>query len=295
MQRTTIGVASRGLRTGLAQASTTATVQPLGKRSAARLSLKAKALHATSLQPVVRVFSSKSNDPNPTSTPDPSSTTKRTGTTQTPSSSLGKRYQARLSHLSERTGVPLPSLGLSFLVLHELTAIVPVVALYWVFAYLGIGAGFVGWVYDVSHRPDGVNEQGNGHAAYVQGGTGGTVGDAVEGDGDGAAKWKILIREWYEEGEKRVERVGRRYGILGYEQRDPQDMTTNDDDNVTLVDQALGRTGMSSESQSGAASKVADAIAAYVVVKVRMFSWNSYIRCSTNTHPSLAQGDKALS
>lgn len=64
---------------------------------------------------------------------------------------------------------------------------------------------------------------------------------------------------WYEEGEKRVERVGKRYGILGYDKTSkPTGETIGEEDSAFDLD----------ISGSTAAQRVADAIAAYVVVKV---------------------------
>ncbi|KAL7423315.1 hypothetical protein Q5752_002616 [Cryptotrichosporon argae] len=120
-------------------------------------------------------------------------------------------YAPRLHRLSSRTGVPLPSLALSFLVLHELTALVPVLGLFYAFHAAGAGQAIVSWV-----REAGSEEHG----------------------------WQGWVKGWYDEGERRVEKVGRRYGLLGYEK------------GSALNDEKASKAGA-----------VADAIAAYVVVK----------------------------
>lgn len=120
-------------------------------------------------------------------------------------------YAPRLHALSTRTGVPLPTLAVSFLVLHELTAIVPVVGFYYLFSAIGAGAGLVGW-----------------------------IASASEGEGD-ESWWRKLLGEWYDEGRTRAEKVGKKYGLLGYDEE-------------------------GAGANAGAA--VANAVAAYVVVKV---------------------------
>ncbi|WVQ97679.1 hypothetical protein IAU59_004793 [Kwoniella sp. CBS 9459] len=275
MQRTTIGVTGHVLvRSGTARALAS---YPRHRPRLARPAVIPLIASNTHLPHHSRSFSSRHSgeqsgvDGSPTQrlTSDPTGNPTATPTINAkkqPNSSLVKRYQARLSHLSQRTGVPLPSLGLSFLVLHELTAIVPVVAIYWVFAYLGIGAGFVGWIYDVSHRATADGEHGARGDAISGRGTADFVEPVVE---DAPSKWKAVVREWYEEGEKRVERVGRKYGILGYEKRDSSRQGDQLEDVDGKGDQGVVIAGSSSNSssESGAAGKVADAIAAYVVVK----------------------------
>lgn len=82
--------------------------------------------------------------------------------------------------------------------------------------------------------------------------------------------WRGKIGEWFLEGEKRVEKVGRKYGILGYDkvgraagsevgQEIHEEQEGIADDAHQLAVHAQG---------SGAAEKVANAISAYVLVKV---------------------------
>lgn len=131
----------------------------------------------------------------------------------------------RLRALASRTGVPLPSLALSFLILHELTALIPLILFYFIFQALGAGGGIVAWIASLAS-------------------------DIKEG-GEGW-DWRSLVGRWYEEGQKRVERAGRLYGILGYDQMSKPE---------------LGGDKLEVKA-STAAEKVADAIAAYIVVKV---------------------------
>ncbi|KAK7472466.1 hypothetical protein VKT23_000581 [Stygiomarasmius scandens] len=100
------------------------------------------------------------------------------------------QYRKALNAISTRTGTPLPSLIISFGILHELTAIVPLVGIFYGARTLGIGERVISAV--IQQEP--VSED------------------------NSVARWmKQQFKAWVEEGEGRVERVGRRYGILGFE------------------------------------------------------------------------------
>ncbi|KAJ7594930.1 hypothetical protein C8J56DRAFT_778795 [Mycena floridula] len=96
------------------------------------------------------------------------------------------QYKAALSSLSTRTGVPLPSLLFSFAVLHEVTAIVPLVGVFYGARTLGVGER--------------------------------VVASVMEQDPDSEPGWvqsQCLV--WVEEGSQRVQRLGRKYGLFGFE------------------------------------------------------------------------------
>lgn len=141
----------------------------------------------------------------------------------TPKSSRVQRYLPRLQDLSKRTGVPLSSLAVSFLVLHELTAVLPVIGFYSLFSSLGTGQGIIEWL----NR---------------------TTVNGTEEEGKEEGGWQGVVKGWYDEGQGKVGRVGRRYGLW---QDDP----------------VMEREGLSTET-SRAGEGVANAVAAYVVVKV---------------------------
>ncbi|WVW78892.1 hypothetical protein I302_100855 [Kwoniella bestiolae CBS 10118] len=164
----------------------------------------------------------------------------------TSKSPLIQRYAPSLHTLSQRTGVPLPSLVLSFMVLHELTAILPIFLIYWVFSTLGVGLGLVRWIMDVG--------EGESTSTSTSTSSSDMNGEVIGGEGDVVKKW---IRGWYEEGEGRVAKIGRRYGVFGYDKVDKSEKS--EETQIEPVVE-LGVDG-------GAATKVADAIAAYVVVK----------------------------
>lgn len=102
-----------------------------------------------------------------------------------------QKYRAALQAISARTGTPVSSLVVSFGVLHELTAIVPLVGLFFGARALGIGERIV---------------------------------DAIQSDKDTWAgrkdNWvRMKCGEWVDEGQVWAQKVGRRYGVFGYEKR----------------------------------------------------------------------------
>ncbi|KIJ15522.1 hypothetical protein PAXINDRAFT_163009 [Paxillus involutus ATCC 200175] len=101
-------------------------------------------------------------------------------------------YKNALTALSKRTGAPLPSLIFSFAVLHELTAIVPFVGVF--FAARGLGVG----EHVVNHfvRPDHPEDDQSGYISRQ-------------------------LSQWVDGGEQWTGRVGRRYGIFGFKKGQP--------------------------------------------------------------------------
>ena len=140
-------------------------------------------------------------------------------------SSRVQRYLPRLQALSTRTGVPLSSLAISFLILHEATAVLPVIGFYFLFSSLGTGLGIVEWL----NR---------------------TVDSGEEGEKGETGRWRGVVKGWYDEGQAKVGRVGRRYGFW-------QDQDDHEGGNTST-----GTVG------AKAGEGVANAVAAYVVVKV---------------------------
>ncbi|KZS96474.1 hypothetical protein SISNIDRAFT_407569 [Sistotremastrum niveocremeum HHB9708] len=108
------------------------------------------------------------------------------------------RYMEPLRALSARTGTPLPSLVASFAVLHELTAIIPLVGTFLVARQLGIGERVVRGIRDGS-----INVP---------------TGDSDDGSVTPNETWVYETgKRWIDEGEQMAGRLGRRYGIFGFE------------------------------------------------------------------------------
>ncbi|KAG6857175.1 hypothetical protein H0H87_008240 [Tephrocybe sp. NHM501043] len=107
-----------------------------------------------------------------------------------PPPSYWANYKASLAAISARTGAPLPSLILSFGVLHEVTALVPLVAVFYGSRTLGIGESVITAI----------------------------VANPTAEDTVGVRR---VVRRWVEEGDAWAGSIGRRYGVFGYEKRTP--------------------------------------------------------------------------
>jgi hypothetical protein len=116
-------------------------------------------------------------------------------------SNSGRRfapYRHALTAISGKTGVPLPSLIFSFAILHELTAILPIVGIFYTARTLGAGERVVNAI-ALNH----------------------------EGSVDDKSSWvNAKLRSWVDEGEQWAGRVGCRYGILGFEKGQLIDQTS---------------------------------------------------------------------
>ncbi|KAG5647076.1 hypothetical protein DXG03_001446 [Asterophora parasitica] len=158
-------------------------------------------------------------------------------------------YKNALNALSARTRTPLPSLILSFGILHEITAVVPLVAVFYGSRTLGIGEGVISTI--VPERSPNSTATDN----WVQG----------------------VLRTWVEEGDAWAGRIGRRYGVFGYEKRIPG---------------APEDHAKHSQLPIHIAGDVANAIVAYGVTKVKHFCLFELESPSTFLPHSL---DKSLS
>jgi hypothetical protein len=147
-----------------------------------------------------------------------------------------RTYAAQLQKLSLRTGTPLTSLALSFAILHELTAIVPLVGIYWGARAWGVGEKMKDYWPDtnVDNTEEGKTNDGLSERSTSQ----------------NAGMIKETLARWTKEGERRVTRVGARYGILGFEK------------GQSVTEQDMQKLG------GRVAVEVANGAFAYVVVKV---------------------------
>ena len=146
-----------------------------------------------------------------------------------------RKYRAALESLSKATGTPLPSLITSFAILHELTAIGMLIPTFFVAKALGIGETLVETM-DGRKRPPSATAPSEGiefpqevpETSWVQG----------------------QLREWTVEGEEWATRVGRRYGVFGFEKGAPASQS-----DVEVGSKLVG--------------DVANAVAAYGITKVK--------------------------
>jgi len=147
-------------------------------------------------------------------------------------------YRQTLAAIAARTGTPLPSLILSFGILHELTAVVPLVGIFYSSRALGIGERVVSAIIEDKRQNSTNYEASTNERSQLSWG-------------------KQKLKLWVEEGDRWAIRIGRRYGIFGYEKRKPG--------TVDNVEEMTGVTGH-------IAGDVANAILAYGATKVRP-SW----------------------
>lgn len=122
-----------------------------------------------------------------------------------------------------------PSLIAAFLILHEATAIVPLFAGFIALGQLGVGEKLVEYA---TREADELN---------------------VEPD---QGSWgRAKVRKWIKEGDEQAERIGRRYGVLGYEKE-------------SSSDRAARKAGEASSTSIILGGDVANLVAAYIAVKV---------------------------
>jgi hypothetical protein len=180
-------------------------------------------------------------------------------------------------HLLHPT-IPLPSLLISFGVLHEITAFVPLVAVFYGLKAVGGGRsvvrGFVR-VEDWVRGRESVEEEGEGQLESLS---------AEERDQrakeaaalKGVAEEKRVTRErargwvegWLAEGEKKVERFGQKYGVFGYVKRSHVGVQW-------LETQAWDEQQAKIKAGYDVAGDVANALGAYLIVKVS----SRYVAC----------------
>ncbi|KAI0764348.1 hypothetical protein BD413DRAFT_482728 [Trametes elegans] len=152
-------------------------------------------------------------------------------------------YKEVLAAISQRTRTPLPSLVVSFAVLHELTAILPVVGLFYGARTLGVGESIVHAVAHSPSRSPEAEHEGPPNALLSR-----IQGTWVE----------QRFREWMVEGEVRAERVGRRYGLFGFEKGSKAEGATAE------ARAARAETALASGKIAG---DIANAVVAYALTK----------------------------
>ncbi|KAJ8482787.1 hypothetical protein ONZ45_g14823 [Pleurotus djamor] len=159
-------------------------------------------------------------------------------------------YQTALKAISARTGTPLSSLVVSFGILHELTAVLPILGLFYASRSFGVGEQLVNAVTtaassqmdsaDTVHKPNWIAERG---------------------------------QVWIEEGEQWAVRIGRRYGWFGFEKR------TKDSYSEAIYEEDVRAV------RSHLAGDIANVVVAYASTKVSVVF---YLPMINGPSPSLA-------
>ncbi|BGP23113.1 hypothetical protein Rt10032_c23g6649 [Rhodotorula toruloides] len=148
-----------------------------------------------------------------------------------------------------------PSLLVSFVILHELTALIPVVGLFALLKWLGVGGAIVAWVVDETSEAQGERSD-----------------------------WRTTAKAWLVESEKKTERVGRRYGWFGWEKETREE---REDRRAWENHARAGATEVQdvSPERLGVSGDVANAAASYLLVKALL---PLRILISLRLSPSLA-------
>jgi hypothetical protein len=142
--------------------------------------------------------------------------------------------------------------------LHEVTAFVPLFLFFWLFQAIGVGSSLLAWIKGQAGVEDESGVSTERGSAEIEGG------------------WKRLVRRWYDEAELKIEKIGSRYGTFGYEKRDESVKASRGEDESVA--------GALLKKDKSTGGTVANAISAYVVVKVR----------SKETTPSFKADEEAL-
>lgn len=156
------------------------------------------------------------------------------------------------------------SLVASFLILHELTAVIPLFVGFWSFKALGLGTGLVAWAVDKSEEGDEENQE------KVSGGIG---------------EWsRKKVGSWIRQGEEQSERIGRRYGVLGFEKESVEEREMRKErealDRVSSSGNDIVMPRLNGYNIGG---DVANLVASYIAVKVSQ-SFAYYRRFSFICH-----------
>lgn len=145
------------------------------------------------------------------------------------------------------------SLIASFLILHELTAVVPLALGFLGLRQLGVGDGVTDWI--LAEAVQAVPLSGASGAEPREGGAALT--------GAGAVGWlRGKLRTWVVAGEDQAERVGRRYGVLGYDKETTEERTARKEQHKQ------GGLRVEKKEPRRVGGDVANFLVAYVAVKV---------------------------
>lgn len=114
----------------------------------------------------------------------------------------------QVRRIAHRNGTDPASMVVSFMILHEVTAVIPLLLLFWLLGLFGTGGAVMQWLMDASATQ-----------------TSSRAGSNESGTMDNARAW---LRSYIHEGMQRAERYGRKKGYFGFEKG-----STPDDVNVT--------------------------------------------------------------
>lgn len=132
---------------------------------------------------------------------DPNVTWLHTGKLNVGSQTRLQRALAQVRSIAKKNGTNVSTMVASFLILHELTALVPLVLLFYIFGALGVGASVLNWL----------------------------LGDAEQQSSQDPTSLGARFQAWARSKEERFERYCRRKGYLGFEKQDAETIAAADD------------------------------------------------------------------
>lgn len=132
---------------------------------------------------------------------DPNVTWLHTGKLNAGSQSRLQKALTQVRSIAKKNGTNAPTMVASFLILHELTAIVLLVLLFYIFGALGVGTSVCNWL----------------------------LGDADKQNDEDAKSLTSHFRTWARSKEERFERYCRRKGYLGFEKQDAETIAAAND------------------------------------------------------------------
>ncbi|KAM0788208.1 hypothetical protein ACM66B_001366 [Microbotryomycetes sp. NB124-2] len=130
--------------------------------------------------------------------------------------------------------IDTPSLVASFLILHEVTAVVPLFVGFWTLKTLGVGAAVVGWI-------------------------------AAETPADEERGWLAMkTQEWMQQGQEQAAKIGRRYGVFGYSKETPEQRRER---KQRQAEDEQNQNALPEHAGLAIGGDVANLVASYVAVK----------------------------
>ncbi|PWN37673.1 seryl-tRNA synthetase [Meira miltonrushii] len=144
--------------------------------------------------------------------------------------SLFRRSLDSVRQAAKRSGTDPASMVVSFMILHELTAILPLIAIFYILCALGTGASVMQWLLDASDKQSG---QESGMMTGM----------------------RASLRDYIQEGMQRAERYGRKKGWFGFEK------------GSQVQDVEVDAQIKASPNAEAIAGTFANAVAAYAITK----------------------------
>lgn len=128
---------------------------------------------------------------------------------------------------------------------------------YFFFYSLGLGTGLIAWITGTAGQESSILNTSSTERSD----------DGERSTGARWTDWRGTLGRWIEEGDRKFERVGKRYGIFGYDKHDKSTSGGGGGEGVSVSDEVVVVTE-DAVKQHRMSANLASFTAAYVVVKV---------------------------